>query len=194
MSKTLFDNFSTVSSKQWKQKIQVDLKGGDYNNMLIWHSPEGIDVKPFYHEDEFSLKPEIRQTKATKWHVCQDVYVASVTQANTKALNILNRGADRIKFILPTEKVSVYYLLKNIKLSDITVYINMKFLSEAFIIRLKNYLLHKNATVYLHIDLIGNLSSSGNWYNNLETMMPLKEFLVSICQLTKMLALIMSNN
>jgi len=168
MSKTLFNDFSTVSSKEWKQKIQVDLKGDDYNNTLIWQSPEGIDVKPFYHDDEFSVKPETTNTKATKWQVCQDVYVASVTQANTKALNILNRGADSIKFILPTERVSVYHLLKNIKLKDITVYVDMQFLSEAFIIRLKNYLCHKNATVYLQIDLLGNLSKSGNWYRNQE--------------------------
>ncbi|HCY80398.1 MAG TPA: methylmalonyl-CoA mutase, partial [Xanthomarina gelatinilytica] len=48
MSKKLFEEFSDVSSKEWKQKIQADLKGADYNDTLIWKSNEGIDVKPFY--------------------------------------------------------------------------------------------------------------------------------------------------
>jgi len=50
MSKnSLFDQFSAVSAKEWKQKIQFDLKGADYNESLVWESPEGIKVKPFYH-------------------------------------------------------------------------------------------------------------------------------------------------
>ena len=60
MTKSLFKDFPEVSSKAWKQKIQVDLKGADYNETLIWNSIEGIDVKPFYHQDEFETKPHCR--------------------------------------------------------------------------------------------------------------------------------------
>ena len=49
----LFNEFSPINSKQWKQKIQHDLKGADYNDTLIWKTKEEINVKPFYHEDEF---------------------------------------------------------------------------------------------------------------------------------------------
>ena len=31
MSNDLFKEFEPVSSKQWKQQIQFDLKGADYN-------------------------------------------------------------------------------------------------------------------------------------------------------------------
>ena len=51
--KKLFDDFDSISSKQWKQKIQFELDGADYNQTLIWNSPEDIQVKPFYHRDEF---------------------------------------------------------------------------------------------------------------------------------------------
>jgi len=168
MSDALFNEFASVSSKQWKQKIQYDLKGADYNETLVWNSPEDINVKPFYHQDEFELLPEVSASKATQWNICQEIYVISVTQANTKALNVLNRGAESIIFVLPVEAVSVYHLLKNIKLSETTIYFKLEFLSEAFIIRLKNYLLHKNATAYINIDLIGNLVSTGNWFYNLK--------------------------
>ena len=51
-NKPLFSDFETISSKQWKQQIQYELKGADYNETLVWESPEGIKVKPFYHHDE----------------------------------------------------------------------------------------------------------------------------------------------
>jgi methylmalonyl-CoA mutase len=34
-------------------KIQFEL-GADYNETLIWNSPEDIKVKPFYHSDDIS--------------------------------------------------------------------------------------------------------------------------------------------
>ena len=46
----LFSEFPEVSAKQWKQKIQMDLKGADYNEALVWESLEGINVKPFYNQ------------------------------------------------------------------------------------------------------------------------------------------------
>ena len=55
-SKKLFDEFTPVSSKEWKQKIQFELKGADYNETLLWESLEGIKVKPFYHKDDFENK------------------------------------------------------------------------------------------------------------------------------------------
>ena len=52
MNSFLFNEFNTVSAAAWKQKIQVDLKGDDYNNTLLWKSDEGIVVKPFYTEED----------------------------------------------------------------------------------------------------------------------------------------------
>jgi len=52
MSKKLFDEFDSVSAKAWKQKIQADLKGADYNETLVTSTDEGIDIKPFYHADD----------------------------------------------------------------------------------------------------------------------------------------------
>lgn len=65
MTKTLFEEFPEASSKQWKQLIQYDLKGEDYNETLIWKSNEGINVKPFYHADEFGEFGKNSGTKAT---------------------------------------------------------------------------------------------------------------------------------
>ncbi|QTY27375.1 methylmalonyl-CoA mutase family protein [Flavobacterium sp. CS20] len=51
MPKQLFEEFKLVSEKTWKQKIQADLKGKDYNQTMLTSTDEGIDIKPFYHQD-----------------------------------------------------------------------------------------------------------------------------------------------
>jgi len=47
MKKHLLTDFDPVSAKAWKQKIQVDLKGAEYNQTLISKTLEGIHIKPF---------------------------------------------------------------------------------------------------------------------------------------------------
>ena len=73
MSQTLFNEFHEVSAKEWKQKIQFDLKGADYNETLIFHSKDGISVKPFYNAED--LKDPIAITNPISWNVCEKIYV-----------------------------------------------------------------------------------------------------------------------
>ncbi|MDX1720007.1 MAG: methylmalonyl-CoA mutase, partial [Salegentibacter mishustinae] len=49
MKESLFQEFDEVSAKEWKQKIQFDLKGADYNEKLVYKSLDGINIKPFYN-------------------------------------------------------------------------------------------------------------------------------------------------
>src|SRR5690606_9642839 len=129
MIKTLFEDFPEVSSKQWKQLIQYDLKGADYNETLIWKTDEGIHVKPFYHADEFQELPNISDTKAAEWQICQTIFVANVEKSNLKAINAIARGAESIKFILPSDDLVVKDLLVNINLTNIPVFFECQFLS-----------------------------------------------------------------
>ncbi|HLV69738.1 MAG TPA: methylmalonyl-CoA mutase subunit beta [Xanthomarina sp.] len=166
MSKKLFDEFSNVSSKEWKQKIQADLKGADYNDTLIWKSNEGIDVKPFYHADEFSSLPDISSSKATKWDICETIFVADVKKSNTKAKELLNKGAESLKFIIPSEDISIENLLKNIDLNDTKLLFELQFLSASYVQMLTEKTLKENTIVLT--DIIGNLAKTGNWHANLQ--------------------------
>jgi len=96
MNNNLFDDFDAVSSKQWKQKIQFDLNGADYNNTLVWKSNEDIHVKPFYHADDLNKLPERSNTRASEWKICQTIFVADIKKSNLKARDISERGADSI--------------------------------------------------------------------------------------------------
>ena len=170
MSKSLFNEFEGVSSKAWKQKIQVDLKGADYNDTLIYKNNEGIDVKPFYHADEFEPLPEVSDSKATEWKICQSIDVSEAKEANYKAIDAIKRGAESILFQINTETISLEDLLQNINTEKTPIEIKSNFLSEDFINKALNVFnaQAKQSLNYFHTDIIGNLTKTGNWFNNLK--------------------------
>jgi len=165
MSEILFNDFENVSSKQWKQKIQVDLKGGDYNETLIWNTNEDINVKPFYHADEFKELPKTSTTKSSQWNICQSIFVASTYKSNLKAIDVLNRGAESIKFILPSADISIEGLLQNIDLSSIPIHFELQFLDSDLVKQI--LAISSQSKIYIHTDIIGHLSKTGNWFTNL---------------------------
>lgn len=165
MSKKLFNDFKSVSSKEWKQKIQVDLKGADYNDALIWQTNEGIDVKPFYHADEFSNDfNTISNPEA--WTISQSIFVHDTQLSNKKANDAIARGAESIKFVIQNSSVSLEELLLNIDLDKTVLFFEMQFLNSDFSKNITN--LKSKAGVFIVSDIIGNLSRSGNWYINLK--------------------------
>ena len=163
----LFSNFDGVSSKQWKQKIQADLKGADYNDTLIWKSNEGIDVRPFYHADEFDALPEVSDAKATQWYICQTIFVADAKKSNEKAIDALSRGAESIKFIIPNTKINLEELLKSIDTNTTLLYFELQFLDTEYVTEI----LSKTSKdkVYIPTDIIGQLARTGNWFKDLKT-------------------------
>lgn len=163
MNDKLFNDFPPVSSKQWKQKIQADLKGADYNETVVWKSPEGIHVKPFYTREDANAK-NAPATQATSWKLCQTIYVAEVKRSNQKARKLLDQGVNSIKFILPSEDIPVEALLDGIP-DDITLYFDLQFLSFEHVIALQNTV--KNRTAFINTDILGNLAQTGNWFSSL---------------------------
>ena len=161
MTKSLFNDFSPVSAKAWKQKIQLDLKGADYNDTLIWKSLEGIDVKPFYNaEDLESISHTIDAT--TSWNICETIYAQNEAHANKKAHYALSKGAESLRFIIPNKELSIQAILKNIDLTSTPIYLDLEFLDAEFV---KN---SPHTSIHINTDIIGNLIKSGNWFTNLK--------------------------
>ncbi|WP_406684739.1 methylmalonyl-CoA mutase subunit beta [Seonamhaeicola sp. MEBiC1930] len=166
MSKQLFNAFDSVSSKQWKQKIQFDLNGADYNNALVWNSNENISVKPFYHSDDFKELPDTSNTKATQWKTCESIFVANAEKSNKRVIDALNGGAESIRLIIPSEDISVENVLKTIDLSSTLIHLKLEFLSPSYVKNLTNIL--TNSRVYFDNDIIGNIARTGNWFKDLK--------------------------
>jgi len=167
MSKSrLFDEFQEVSAKEWKQKIQVDLKGADYNETLVWESPEGIKVKPFYHQDDAT--PTASVAPDSDWNIGHAIYVQNAKSANTKAVDALKRGAEDIVFTVASKEIEVSELLQDIPLETTTIYFNFEFLSSNYIQKIIDFVGDSHVNIHLNIDIIGNLAETGNWYFNLK--------------------------
>ncbi|NGX84224.1 methylmalonyl-CoA mutase subunit beta [Aequorivita sp. KMM 9714] len=167
MSEFLFEEFDEVSAKQWKQQIQFDLKGADYNETLVWQSPEGVHVKPFYHQDDFDNEFSPIPGQPESWKIAQKIFIDDEQIANNIAVDAINRGANAIIFTAD-EDFDIKVVFKDFPRENVSVYFNLKFLSEAFYTKLFKFFANKEASVYYNIDIIGNLTRTGNWFHNLK--------------------------
>jgi len=174
MATNLFDDFNPVSSKQWKQKIQFELDGADYNQTVIWNSPEDIQVKPFYHRDEFSKAANVN-THASDFKICQNIFVFDVEKSIERALNTLERGAESLRFSIQNEQTDIQKLLQDLPLENRIVYFHLNFISIDFVKQIDRISIQKKAIFYCNLDPIGYLAREGNWFstsekNNFETL------------------------
>lgn len=157
----LFDGFRPVSSKQWKQQIQFELRGADYNETLVWESPEGIKVKPFYHADEAGTN--LRPLSAEGFSICEDIFVFELQKSTARALDCLNRGAESLRFHIPNAETDISQLLSALPLEKTPVYLVMPFISADFIQKIAFFAKDKQAEIYCLIDPVGHLAREGNW-------------------------------
>jgi methylmalonyl-CoA mutase len=132
----LFTEFTAPTTQEWLDKIEVDLKGADFQKRLVWRTNEGFNVQPFYRrEDLANLKtpdalpgefPFVRGNKkdSNEWYVRQNIAVTDPAEANKKALDILMKGVDSIGFKLGHAELSADFietLLKDIRLDCVEV-------------------------------------------------------------------------
>ena len=118
----LFSDFTAPSRQEWRDKIEADLKGADYQKKMVWRTNEGFSMEPFYLKEDVEKLPTVnalpgqfpyvRGNKAAsnEWHIRQDIACGDASEANRKALDILNRGVDSLGFTIPADKVSKQYI------------------------------------------------------------------------------------
>jgi methylmalonyl-CoA mutase len=166
MGKQLFNEFESVSARQWKQQIQYELKGADYNETLVWESPEGIKVKPFYHLDDDVIKFE--NLHSDGFQIIQNIFVYDVIKSNQRAIETLERGAESIRFTLEKEEVNLVDLMQNLPTENVIYYFNLLFLSSDFIKKVAAFATEKHYRIIILVDPIGQLAKDGNWFKSLE--------------------------
>jgi methylmalonyl-CoA mutase len=162
MSSSITQEFPPVSAAAWKQKIQADLKGADYNETLLTKTNEGISIKPFYHSDDFE-KLSIPLSEED-FKICQKIVVSEESEANLKAVDATSKGANSVKFIAK-KPFDAALLFKNLLGKKIEFHFHFEFLSEALINELAELLKHEK--VFYNIDIIGKLARTGNWHKSL---------------------------
>lgn len=105
----LLSEFPAVNTEMWEKAIREDLKGADDAGKLIWRSPEGFDVKPYYRAEDLadlnSLEsapgdfPYVRGTRASGgWRIREQIDAIDPEEANSAARCAVAAGAEEIAF------------------------------------------------------------------------------------------------
>jgi len=104
----LFDEFPPITTQQWEDKIKEDLKGADYQR-LIWKTTDGLQLKPYYREEDLENLPQLKSgtdietivrniRESNDWEICQIITEKEPIEANRKAIMALNKGAEGLEF------------------------------------------------------------------------------------------------
>ncbi len=159
----LLQDFRPISSKEWKQKMQVELNGLDYNDTLVWESLEGIKVKPFYHIDQ-DFKPSHAPNISTDFAIKETIFVADVQKSNLNAHHKLQRGAQIIQFIIDPKNIDLLALMQGLDSNKIWV----SFTEISFVAIEKLIALAENQKWHVSflIDVMSPFMTNGNWVMN----------------------------
>lgn len=158
----LFDMFPPVSTQEWMDKINTDLKGADFQRKLVWRTNEGFNVQPFYRaEDIKDLKtlgslpgqfPYVRGTRDNNdWLIRQDILGESVEEINNNARHAIDRGVDSIGVNVAddADKCTIAALLKDIDLHKVEVnFLNCPCSADKVAKAVVDYLIEVNACDY----------------------------------------------
>lgn len=184
----LFNEFPPVSTEQWEEVIQKDLKGADYDKKLMWKTLEGFKVKPYYRNENLDGKEYLdtlpgefpfargNKTVNNEWEIRQDIKADDMKSANEYALFILERGVTSLGFNVKCKKGNctlnskndMETLLKDIHIDCIGLYFNSGHNSQEVVRLLSEYVQEKgldktkiNGSVCF--DPLGYLTIKGAW-------------------------------
>lgn len=161
----LFDAFDAVSAKAWKQKIQIDLKGKDYNDALIWNSLEEISVKPFYHKED---KNTVFKTDAnsSRWKIHQFIFIDEEASAVSKINKMLLGGIQSFSLKFAHNHIDFTAILNAVSLKQNFIHIEFDFFDTGYIKKMVDFLISKHFHFRIGVDILGNLAKTGNWYTS----------------------------
>jgi methylmalonyl-CoA mutase len=200
----LFSEFPPVSTEAWEAQINADLKGKDYDKTLIWRTNEGINVRPYYRDENLNglefvgtlpgQFPYVRGNSKTgnNWLVRQDIEVVSFTEANQKALDILSKGVTSLGFVFKNcKEISVddlNHLLSGIRLEKTEVNFVMTCKNKPLVTSLIAFLKDQKTNpdevkVSVNFDPIGVFTLKGKFCSSeSEVFLRVKEILESVAE------------
>lgn len=198
-NKRLFDEFPPISSEQWMDKINADLKGADFDKKLVWRN-ENFDVQPFYREEgrkgleylnvapnEF---PFVRSSRMqNKWEIRQKIYTTNPVEANEIAKEAVKRGVTGLSFDAKelTDLASFSVLLHGIDIEQVAIHFraSKKYLPllEYLVEYVKNQNIDaKKVQGSCNFDSLGYRVLHGKYYETMDMNMAEIETLMNIAQ------------
>ncbi|TAD98943.1 MAG: hypothetical protein EAZ97_10010 [Bacteroidetes bacterium] len=141
----MFSEFATQQKSNWYNKVIKELKGGGFDEKLLWKVPEGV-FEPLYTCTETENLAYLADfQKSNTWRNCQYIKVLDEKSANKEALEALNNGTDEILFDLCQNVTSnLEILLQDILLPYCAISWQISQNPESFLDSYFGYAVQKN--------------------------------------------------
>ncbi|MBT8297661.1 MAG: hypothetical protein KJO52_04950, partial [Maribacter sp.] len=157
-NKSLFSEFNPVTKQEWMEKVNIDLKGADFDKKLVWKNLSKIKIQPFYNAED--KQNYIKNTGKNSQSLInyRSIIVSTEEKANQLAVKAIEEGINGLLFTVDKNN-AVAKLLKGIDLNEIVVSFCIKsdvvkFASDFFGYAEKNTIPAENLKGYLDTELI----------------------------------------
>jgi methylmalonyl-CoA mutase len=178
----LFEKFPPVTTEKWMEKITADLKGADFRKKLVWKTRDGLEVMPFYRQEDLDKLhhkgflpgeyPYVRGARIAdnSWLVRQDISVTDYDSANARALNILMRGVSSLGFVIAVPESAtadnITRLLRGVHLESVEVNFITPGMAKELLAAVTSTLLTAGANtgkvrITIAADPLGRLAANG---------------------------------
>ena len=168
-NKTLFSEFNPVSKQEWMDKVNIDLKGADFDKKLVWKNLSKIDIQPFYtNEDTINCLTNTGENSQSLINY-RAIKAQNAENANKLALKAIEEGMNGLIFEM-VEHITVSNLLKDIDLNEISVSFilssnELLFATEFISFVKENNVTPHNLKGYFDTQLISNYVTTGKLDN-----------------------------
>ena len=129
--------FPPTTTEEWMAKINVDLKGADFNKKLVWRTNEGFNVMPFYRKEDVEglptvgtmpgQYPYVRGTRTNNdWRIRQQILGETAAEINANAKHAIDKGVESLGISLchNLEATDLAAILEGIDLKKVEVNVN----------------------------------------------------------------------
>jgi len=166
----LFSEFPAHSESDWQAKIEKDLKGKAFSDLLKTDA-NGNSIRPLYTAEGLDLKDQPLK-EHPKWDIVHEICVSDEKSANAEALNFLNRGATSLIFYLQGQE-NLSLLLKDIEIQYICLNLvletGLEKISQQLVDLIKERGIEEaELEGSINFDPLENILRKGDWYQSQE--------------------------
>ena len=167
-NKPLFQDFKPATKQEWIEKVNIDLKGSDFNKTLVWKNLSKVDFQPFYTKEDNQVLLNNTGKNSEALINFRNIIVTTIESANALALKAVEEGMTGLLFSI-SSPVSAAQLLNGINLNEVTVSFNLNSHTVDFandFISFVDASKVTNLNGYINSNLIANYVSTGNLDEN----------------------------
>ncbi len=108
-------DFSLPTPEEWREEAEKSLKGGSFEEKLIYRTHDGLDLQPVYSKEDIKdlkhmghfpgFSPYVRGARVDgyiqkPWDICQKIDADSVEEFNQILIHDLHKGQTAINLVL----------------------------------------------------------------------------------------------